>query len=125
MTPKIYFDEIWQRCELFTALHGCYVSAQATVALQPDELLRAEWAFRVSALDLYVHELIAQNLVQIFEGARPICPGFARFQVSGDALMRIQAATTAGDRRTAFDLEVRTRLSRITYQYATLKICLP
>lgn len=116
MTPKTYFDEVWQRCELFTALHG-YVSAQATIVLQPDELLRAEWASRVSALDLYVHELVAQGLVQIFEGVRPISPGFARFPVSGDALMRIQAAATAEARRTAFELEVRTKLSRITYQY--------
>ena len=48
MTPKIYFDDVWQRCELFVALHG-YVTANATAALQPDELLRAEWAARVSA----------------------------------------------------------------------------
>ena len=31
--------------------------------------------------------------------------------------MRLQAAATAEDRRAAFDLEVRTKLSRITYQY--------
>ncbi len=31
--------------------------------------------------------------------------------------MRIQAAPTASDRRTAYDLEVRTRLSRMTFQY--------
>ena len=76
MTPKIYFDGVWQRLELFAALHG-YVSKQATAALQPDERLRAEWASRVSALDLYVHELVAQNLLQIFEGTRPSCPGLA------------------------------------------------
>lgn len=116
MTPKAYFDEVWQRCELFVALHG-FVAARTTAAVQPDELLRAEWAARVSALDLYVHELVAQHLLQIFAGTRPSCPGFAQFHVSGDALMRIQAAVTEEDRRTAFDLEVRTRLSRISYQY--------
>jgi hypothetical protein len=116
MTPKAYFNEVWQRSELFAALHG-YMANHATAALQPDELLRAEWASRVSALDLYVHELVAQNLLQIFEGSRPTCPGFARLQVSSDALMRIQAATTSAERSTAFDLEVRTKLSRITFQY--------
>jgi hypothetical protein len=116
MTPKIYFDDVWQRSELFVALHG-YVTANATAALQPDELLRAEWAARVSALDLYVHELVTKNLVEIFAGARPVCPGFARFQVSGEALMRIQAAATPADRSAAFELEVRTRLSRVTYQH--------
>jgi hypothetical protein len=88
-----------------------------TEALQPDELLRAEWTSRVSALDLYVHELVAQNLSRIFEGSRPTCPGFAKLLISSDALMRIQAATTPTDRSAAFDLEVRTKLSRVTYQY--------
>jgi len=92
------------------------VVAQATAALQPDELLRAEWAARVSALDLYVHELVTTHLVEIFTGARPACPGFGRFQISGDALMRIQSAPTPADRAAAFELEVRIRLSRITYQ---------
>jgi hypothetical protein len=116
MTPKTYFDDVWQRCELFVALHG-YVMANATGALQPDELLRAEWAARVSALDLYVHELVTKNLIEIFAGTRPVCPGFARFQISGEALMRIQAAATPADRCAAFELEVRTRLSRVTYQH--------
>lgn len=116
MTPKAYFDEVWQRCELFAALHA-YMASHVTAALRPDELLRAEWASRVSALDLYVHEVVAQNLLLIFEGTRPSCPGFARFEISSHALMRIQAATTAADRSTAFDLEARTKLSRITYQY--------
>ena len=79
MTPKTYFDDVWQRCELFVALHG-YVVSQATGALQPNALLRAEWAARVSGLDLYVHELLATHLVGIFTGARPACPGFGRFR---------------------------------------------
>ena len=115
MTPKSYFDDVWQRCELFVALHG-YVVAQATGALQPDELLRAEWAARVSALDLYVHELVTTHLVGIFTGARPMCSGFGRFQVSADTVMRIQNAPAPTDRAAAFELEVRTRLSRVTYQ---------
>jgi hypothetical protein len=116
MTPRNYFDEIWQRCELLAAIHS-YISHHATGALQPDELLRAEWASRVSALDLYVHELVAQNLLAIFEGTRKICPGFARLQISSDAMIRIKDAPTVAQRSTAFDLEVRTKLSRITYQY--------
>jgi hypothetical protein len=116
MTPKTYYNDIKSRCDLFAAIHG-YLANHATGALQPDELLRAEWAARVSALDLFVHELVAQNLVEIFEGTRPTCPGFSRMVVSGECLLRIQAAATPAERRTAFDLEVRTKLSRVTYQY--------
>lgn len=116
MTPKAYFDEVWQRCELFATLYG-FAKANVTAALQPDELLRAEWATRVSALDLYVHELVAQNMLKIFEGARAAGPSFSKFQISSDTLLRIQLATTSANRSTAFDLEVRTKLSRITYQF--------
>jgi len=116
VTPRSYFDDVWQRSDLFTALHG-YLTAQGTAVLQPDELLRAEWAMRVSALDLYVHELVAQNLLKIFQGVRPICPGFARLQISSDAMMRISNASSPAQKETAFDLEVRTQLSRITYQF--------
>ena len=116
MTPKAYFDEVWERCELFAALHA-YLTSHVTAALQPDELLRAEWASRVSALDLYIHELVAQNMLRIFDGHRSACPGFAKLQVSSDALMRIQAAASPAHRSTAFDLEVRTQLSRRTFQY--------
>lgn len=116
MTPKSYFDQVWARCELFTALHG-FLQNNVTTALQPDELLRAEWAARVSALDLFVHELVAQRLVEIFSGTRAPSPGFGRLQVSSDALMRIQAAASPADRNMLFDLEVRTKLSRATFQY--------
>ena len=116
MLPKAYFDQVWARCDLYSGLHA-YLSAHATVALQPDELLRAEWAARVSALDLYVHELVAQRLVEIFTGSRPTCPGFAKMQISAEAMMRIQGARDAASQASAFDLEVRTKLSRITFQH--------
>ena len=116
MSPKDYFAEVSQRCEFLAALQG-YIATHGTVVLRPDELLRAEWAARVSALDLYIHELVAQNLLLIFQGHRPICPGFAKLQVSGETLMRIQTAATDADRSTAFDLDVRTKLSRSTFQY--------
>ena len=116
MTPRAYFDQVWARCELFTTLHG-FLQKNATAALQPDELLRAEWAARVSALDLFIHELVAQQLLQIFSGTRATCPGFGKLQISSDALIRIQAASTPADRNMFFDLEVRTKLSRVTFQY--------
>lgn len=80
-------------------------------------MLRAEWVARVSALDLFVHELVAQNMISIFQGSRNLCPGFAKFQCSSDTLLRIKNASTLADASAAFDLEVRSKLSRITYQY--------
>jgi hypothetical protein len=116
MAPKDYFEEVWRRAELFASLHA-YVTNNVAAVIQPDELLRAEWVMRVSALDLYVHEMVSQNLLKIFQGARPVCPGYSKLQISSDTLMRIHANGPGLISDTAFDLEIRTRLARATYQY--------
>lgn len=88
MTPKAYFDEVWYRADLFATLYA-YVINNVAAVIQPDELLRAEWAMRVSALDLYIHEVISQNLLKIFQGTRLVSPGYSKLQISSDSLMRI------------------------------------
>jgi len=116
MTPKSYFDDVWTRAELFGALHA-YVANNAAPALDPSELLRAEWAMRISALDLYVHEIVAQNLLAIFQGKRPAPPRFTKFHISTDAILAIRANGTSVASDNAFDLAVRTKLQRVTYQF--------
>jgi hypothetical protein len=115
MTPKSYFDDVWTRADLFGALHA-YIANNAAAALDPTELLRAEWAMRVSALDLYVHELVSQRLLEIFQGGRPTCSGYLKIQISNDTLMQIHANGTGHVSDAAFDLDMRTRLSRVTFQ---------
>jgi len=116
MTPIAYFNDIWERCSEIEVLHA-YIAGKLTAVMSADELLRAEWVARVSALDLYVHELVTQNMVSIFEGVRSSCPGFSKFHCSSDALLRIRYASTPADASAAFDLEVRSKLSRVTYQF--------
>lgn len=84
--------------------------------MQPDELLRAEWVARVSALDLYVHELVAQMMLATFEGRQPATPAYLKFHVSTETLNRIRTAAAPSEASAAFDLYVRSYLSRITYQ---------
>ena len=116
MTPIEHFDSVWARCDILSALYT-YLARNVAGILQPEELLRAEWVARVSALDLYVHELIAQSMVAIFEGRRPITPAYSKFQVTNEALDRIRAAPTRTEESAAFDLYVRTQLGRMTYQF--------
>jgi hypothetical protein len=97
------------------SLHA-YLVTKVTPAIPIDDLLRAEWVGRVSALDLYVHELVSQNMTAIFEGSRPLCPGFSKFQCSSETVLRIRNAASILDAVAAFDLEVRTKLSRVTFQ---------
>lgn len=81
-----------------------------------DEVLRAEWVARVSALDLYVHELVAQRMLMSFEGVLPRTPQFQAFQLPLETIDRIRAAPSPSSASAAFDLEVRQQLSLITYQ---------
>lgn len=116
MSPLDHFKEAWVRCDHLSVIHA-YLSKNVAAALQADEILRAEWAARVSALDLYVHELVAQRMVAIFEGRLPACPGFSTFTVSNETMERIRTAQSTTDATSAFDLSVRDQLSRRTFQY--------
>lgn len=71
---------------------------------------------RVSALDLYVHELVAQEMLSIFDGIRAPTPGYLRFQLSNETLHRIRTSTSLSGASAAFDLDVRSQLAFITYQ---------
>lgn len=51
------------------------------------------------------------------EEVRPACSGHSKLQVSSDTLMRIDANGPGLVSDTAFDLEIRTRLPRLTYQF--------
>lgn len=93
-----------------------YLAAHGTAALQPDEILRAEWVARVAALDLYVHELVAQRMLAIFTGALPVTAAFRAFRVPTETLARIRMAASLGDANAAFDLEVRRQIGFATYQ---------
>lgn len=115
MKPLEHFEAVWTRCAQLSALHA-YLANNVSSVLTPDELLRAEWVARLSALDMYVHELVAQSMVEIFEGRRPPTAAYSRFRISTDTLNRIRIAGSNAEASAAFDLEIRNQLSLVTYQ---------
>ena len=90
-----------------------FLAANATQALQVDELLRAEWAARVSALDLYVHEVVADKMLDILQGTRPPSASFQKFQLGCDVLLMGSAHANFAS---AADLAIRARIERQTFQ---------
>lgn len=93
-----------------------YMARHAMPALPAEELLRAEWVARVSALDLYVHELVAQRMLLAFEGSLPRTSQFVAFQLPLEVVERIRVAPSPAAASAAFDLEVRRQLSFVTFQ---------
>jgi hypothetical protein len=115
VTPIAHFDAVWLRCGHLSAMQA-YLAANVAGALRPDELLRAEWVARVSALDLYLHRLIADRMRLIFEGKLPKTPAFDRFLLPTETVERIRSAKAPADASSAFDLEVRRQLGFLTFQ---------
>lgn len=93
-----------------------FMATHATAALPVEEILRAEWVARVSALDLYVHELVAQGMQSAFEGTIPRTPRFLAFQLPLATVERIRVAPSPTAASAAFDLEVRRQLAFSTFQ---------
>ena len=115
MSPFAHFLDVWNRCAHLSLIHA-YVATNTTPILQPDEILRAEWVARVSALDLYVHELVAQRMLEIFRGTRQPSPKYSKFEISNEIMGRIRAAESEHEAEAAFDFEVRRQLGLMTFQ---------
>lgn len=116
MSPIAIFEDVWLRCAHLSALHA-YLERNVSGVLKPEELLRSEWVARVSALDLYVHELVAQRMVGIFEERFPVTSAYSEFRISNEVLKRIRTATSTTHASFAFDLEVRRQLSIQSFQH--------
>jgi hypothetical protein len=114
MTAFDTFQAAWQRADHLDASHA-FLAANATAVLQPDELLRAEWAARVSALDLYIHEIVIQELLATIAKTRPAATGFQKFQLGCDLIL--QAPAGGPGFLSAADLAIRAKLERMTFQY--------
>ncbi|MDI9348395.1 MAG: HEPN domain-containing protein [Candidatus Symbiobacter sp.] len=81
MSALILFKDAWDRCNHVSALHS-FLTNNYSTALQPDELLRWEWVARVSALDLYFHEIILDRMVMIYLGKISPTDKFSDFKIS-------------------------------------------
>ena len=89
------------------------LSTQTTSALDLSDLLRAELVMVVSALDLYVHELVKLGILECFRGQRPRTSQFHEFQVTLGGTIR--AISTLGS-DVWLDDQIRERNNRRSFQ---------
>jgi len=112
---KVVFDNAWGRCDVLTATHA-FTSRKMTSAFESDEILRAEWVARISALDLYVHEIISQGMLAIFEKRRVVTPSFEKFTLPFKVAESIKNSLNSNAASAIFDLEIRRQLAFQTFQ---------
>lgn len=112
-TPKLIFDNAWSRCDLLSLTYA-YTSANMSAVFDSREILRAEWVARVSALDLYIHELVAQKMLAIFQGGRPCTTKYDKFPIPHSVMSDV--INNPHTRDQTYDLEIRRQLGIQTYQ---------
>lgn len=103
------------RCGQIEALHS-YLADNLSSVLNPEELLRADWVARVSALDLFVHELIAQKAQEVFLGKLTTPPAYKKLRLPMATIHECLNSTSDNSRTSAFDLQLRSQLSFVSYQ---------
>ena len=87
------FEKAWERCNQLAAIHE-YLSGSQTAVVPLDEILRAEWVARVSTIDLYFKELIAEKVREIYLGNLPETDEYLNVKLSFYRLNQIHIHLT-------------------------------
>lgn len=104
------FNDNVMRVKGFSGLTRAVVSL-TTSAIDASDMLRAQYVFAVSALDLYVHEITRLGMLEVFDGARVAPPGYFRFRISLDCV-GAGLLVSRGD----FDAEIRVQHGYLAFQ---------
>ena len=91
------------------------LNAQTTAAIDLSDILRSELVMAVSALDLYIHEIVRLGMLEVYRGTRPETSAFLRFQIS---LEGVRQAVSAPTNDNWLDNEIRERHSWRSFQQA-------
>ena len=89
------------------------LNAQTTDALDLSDMLRAEIALAVSALDYFVHEIARLGMLEIHEGGRQSTTHYQRFQIS---MSSVVDAISDPDDYSWLEREIITQHSRASFQ---------
>lgn len=116
MLPFEYFNKAWNDCDTLSALHA-HLDSSVSKVLPLEVLLRSEWVARLGALDTFIHEVIAQSMLEIFKGNRPKSKGYLSFKITNESVDRINQCQYQYEKENTFDLEIRTGISHLTYQH--------
>jgi len=116
MTPKEYFNTVWDRCAHIASL-ASYVESEMTKAIKTEDLLRSEFVSKVSALDLYVHELVVQKMVANFRMAGQLTDSARKFQISLSTAHQMIMSNGIGESCDFLEIEIRERHAHLSFQH--------
>lgn len=85
-----------------------------TSAIDISDMLRAGHVLAVSALDSFIHELVREALMEIYDGRRPEVPGYTRFRVTLGSFVGHAALSSA---RVNIESDIREQHGYLAFQH--------
>lgn len=106
--------------ESINIIDGIYGYFEKQVpAIDLSEILRAEYVLLVSAFDYYIHDVVREGMLKIFEGTRSGNECYDKFSITLKALNLIISTNDQNIRKQLLDNEIRKINSKHSYQAPT------
>lgn len=102
-----------QRARSLVHLHDS-LRGNLTAAIDTSDMLRAGYVLSVSALDTYVHELVLEEMIKIYDGCRPTVPGYQRYRMT---LGAFAGSSSLSDARSDVRSQIREQHSYLSFQH--------
>ncbi|MBI5914114.1 MAG: hypothetical protein HY842_01960 [Bacteroidetes bacterium] len=80
------------------------------------EILRAEYVLIVSAFDCYVHDIVREGMIEIFEGAKSANDKFNDFAIPFKIVNQLLSTNDSNTRKQIIDIAIKEVTSKDTYQ---------
>lgn len=112
---QLAIEKFKQNIDRVRHLHGVYqhLSNNVTVAVDLDDLLRAEIVMTVSALDHYIHDLTRMGMIECWNGTRKKTDAFGKFAVRISTIVSPISPTSMLNN---LDNEIRFKHSTLSFQ---------
>jgi len=93
-----------------------YFENNKVKALDFSEILRAEYVLLVSAFDHFIHEVVKEGMLKIFEGSKSANKNFDNFSITLKTLNLILSAEHQHEKKAILDGEIKKITAKDSYQ---------
>ncbi len=103
--------------ESINTIDGIYTYFESQVkAIDLTEIIRAQFVLLVSAFDYYIHDLVRDGMLKVFDEEKEPNENYNKFSISLKTLNLLLSTDDNNIRRQILDNEIRTVTSKCSYQ---------
>ncbi len=112
--PINQFQQNIESIKVLDAIYA-YLNPKVT-SFDLSEILRAEFVLIVSAFDCYIHDIVREGMLEIFEGGKGSNSDFENFSLPFKTVNQLLKATDQPTRKQIIDIAIKEITSKDSYQ---------